>query len=708
VPQTVSDIRVDADLGEQAWSEALVLELSYEVEPGENIEPPVRTEVLLTFDETHVYAAFRCYDPDPGAICANICDRDNIGSGDDWIGVVLDTFNDQRRSYDLLVNPLGVQEDFIESATGVASWDAIWESAGKITDWGYVVEMAVPFNQLRFQRTDTPQIWGFDAVRSYPRSQRHHIGAFPRDRSNNCYLCQAIKIRGFQGVSPGKNIEITPTVTGTRTELRREFPQGGFEVEKEDVDVGVTGRWGITPNLTLLGTAKPDFSQVEADAMQLDVNNPFALYYSERRPFFLEGADFFSTLKSAIYTRTIHDPVWGGKVSGKERGNTVGAYVVRDELTNLIFPGSTGSDAVSLDMESTASVLRYKRDLRSSSAVGFLLTDREGKDYYNRLAGVDCDLRLTRTDQIQIQVLASRSEYPEDVARDFGQPAGKLSDEFIAFEYDHSSRNVYWWLDYDQVGGDFRADLGFIPRVGFRNVEGGTFFTWYPEERSWWSRFQAGVEYNYYEDEDGHLLDRGGNIWFTYQGSHRSEGHVEIDRYREVYNGEEFNLSFYHICAGLRPMGELYIHPWINWGDWIDYANTRMGDRINTGVAFDYNVTRHLQVEMDHTYEHLNVAQGRLYTANVSQVALVYQFNVRTMLRSILQYADYDFEPDRYAFNVDPEYKRLFAQILFSYKVNPRTVLYLGYSGDHLGDQDVDLTQANRTFFAKLGYAWVK
>ena len=215
--------------------------------------------------------------------------------------------------FDLLVNPLGVQEDFIETSTGGGNWDAIWESAGRVTDWGYAVELSVPFKQLRFQRSDGPQIWSFDAVRSYPREHRHHIGAFPRDRGNNCYLCQAVKIAGFEGATPGRNIEIAPTLTGVRTEIREDFPSGGFEVETEDTEFGLTAKWGVTPNLTFSGAYNPDFSQIEADALQLDINQPFALYFSERRPFFLEGIDFFSSLKTAFHSRTVRDPLWGIK-----------------------------------------------------------------------------------------------------------------------------------------------------------------------------------------------------------------------------------------------------------------------------------------------------------------------------------------------------------------------------------------------------------
>ena len=350
VPKTGSGIFIDAILDESAWQEALILELNYEVRPGENVTPPVRTEVLLTYDQKNFYAAFRCYDPDPSAIRAHLRDRDTLG-GDDWIALILDTFNDERRSFDFIVTAMGVQFDQIETQNNEdAGWDTIWDCSSQITEWGYTVEIAIPFSSLRFQRKDGPQIWGFDAVRRYPRDHPYHIGLFPRDRSNNCYMCQALKIKGFEGASPGRNIEINPTVIGARTDERPEFPEGSLKKRDQEAEFGLTARWGMTPNLTLNLTANPDFSQVEADALQLDINQPFALFYPERRPFFTEGTDFFSALENMIYTRTIRDPSWGIMLTGKEGAHTIGAYMLRDEVTNLIFPGSQGSSSASLDV----------------------------------------------------------------------------------------------------------------------------------------------------------------------------------------------------------------------------------------------------------------------------------------------------------------------------------------------------------------------
>jgi hypothetical protein len=214
VPVVKDEIRVDGVLDEAAWDRALVVDLPVEVRPGENIPAAVRTEALVMHTRTHLVVGFRAFDPEPERIRAHLSDRDNAWA-DDWVGVVLDTFNDRRRDYLLLVNPLGVQTDRIEVAgSGGVVWDGIWDAAATIDDWGWSAEMAIPFSTLRFQRSDGPQIWRFDAIRGYPRSIDRQFGAFARDRDNNCYLCQAIEIEGFDGVSPGRNLEIVPTVTG--------------------------------------------------------------------------------------------------------------------------------------------------------------------------------------------------------------------------------------------------------------------------------------------------------------------------------------------------------------------------------------------------------------------------------------------------------------------------------------------------------------
>jgi hypothetical protein len=707
VPQSESEIKVDAILGEEAWKKALLLELKYEVRPGENVPPPVRTEVLLTYNKENLYAAFRCYDPEPSAIRAHLRDRDTLG-GDDWIALILDTFNDNRRSFDFIVTAQGVQFDEIESQSGEdPGWDTIWDCASKITEWGYIVEIAIPFSSLRFQRKDGPQIWGFDAVRRYPREHPYHIGLFPRDRSNNCYLCQAIKIKGFDGASPGRNIEINPTVIGARTDERPEFPAGNLQKRDQEAEVGLTARWGMTPNLTVNLTANPDFSQVEADALQLDINQPFALFYPERRPFFTEGTDFFSALESIIYTRTIRDPTWGIKLTGKEGSHTIGAYMLRDEVTNLIFPGSQGSSSTSLDKTNLSSVLRYKKDFGRRYTVGLLATDREGTDYFNRVYGFDLDFRFTRTNQIQLLVMGSSTKYPAEVAANNNQPGGTINDRLISFEYDHYTRTWGWWADYEEAGPEFRADLGYYPRVGYRNAEGGLLYTWNARQGSWWSLFRVGSEFNYYEDHNGALLNRTASLWFQYTGTMQSSIFMRGWITREGYNKRQFDQTVFVIEGGFWPTSNLQLYASTIFGDQIDYANTRLGKRFRFSPYLTYNLGKHLRFSLAHTFERMTVQDARLYTANITQSTAVYQFNVRTFFRAILQYVDYDYNPNNYTFPIDSRYKRFFTQVLFSYKINARTVLFLGYSDNYFGSQKYRLTQSDRTFFVKLGYAWV-
>jgi hypothetical protein len=706
IPKTDSGIKVDAVLDEAVWEEALVLGHFYEVRPGENVTPPVKTEVLLIYDDKNLYAAFRCYDPEPSAIRSHLRDRDTLG-GDDWVALIFDTFNDNRRSLDFIVTCCGVQFDQIESPRGEdPGWDAIWDSAGQTTDWGYVVEISIPFSSLRFQRKEGPQIWGFDAVRRYPRNHPYHIGLFPRDRSNNCYLCQALKIKGFDGVSPGRNIEINPTVTGARTDERPDFPQGDLEKRDQQAEVGLTARWGMTPNLTLGLTANPDFSQVEADAFQLDINEPFALFYPERRPFFTEGVDFFSALESIIYSRTIRDPSWGLKLTGKEGSNTIGAYVARDDITNLIFPGSQGSQSTSLMMANTSSVFRYKRDLGRDYTVGFLATGREGKDYFNRVYGFDLDFRVTRTDQLQLLVMGSSTRYPDETAGSFSQKQGTFNDWLVSFEYDHYTRNWGWWADYEEAGPGFRADLGFYPRVGYRNIEGGLLRTWIAKPGQWWSSLRLGADLNYFGEQNGTLLNRRAALWFVFNGAMQSSLYLNAVTMREAYNGSEFDIFSFTMSGALYLNEDLLVTLVTLLGDRIDYANTRLGNRARINPWLSYELGRHLRFSIDHAYERMTVGGSRLYTANVSQLSAVYQFDIRTFFRAILQYVDYDYNPSNYTFPIDPEYKEFFTQLLFSYKINARTVLFLGYSDNYFGGPDFGLKQANRTFFVKLGYAW--
>lgn len=708
VRQATSEIKIDGILNEKAWQEALNLELKYEVEPGENIKPPVKTEALLVYGSRNLYVAFRAYDADPSAIRAWYTDRDHIWE-DDYVGIVLDTFNDSRRSYDFYCNPFGIQGDRTQALLGEGGveWDAIWHSAGRITETGYIVEMAIPFSSLRFQRKKGEQVWGIDIVRSYPRNLKHLIGLFPRDRSDNCYMCQAEKITLFKRAGDRKNLEFDPTLSAIYTQERESFPDGKFIEKTGKIDPGLTARWSFTSNLTLGAALNPDFSQVEADAAQLDINTQFTLYYPEKRPFFLEGATIFNTRLFSVYTRTMADPDWGIKLTGKEGGNAVGFFSVQDNITNLVFPGSESSSTTSLDMKSQSTVLRYRRDVGKSSNLGIIVTDREGEDYFNRLAGLDGDLRITKKDRVLFQFIGAQTRYPDQVAADNNQSLEDLWGYAFDVLYQHYTEHVRIYAHCQEVSANFRADIGHIPQSDFRFINTGASYLWRRDPGSWYTTFRVGAFYRNEQDHQGNLLFEAFRPYVMYYGPLQSSLVLYYNTGRMSYKGVEFNDAFFGVDSSLRPFGSLSLSFHGLWGDRIDFSNVRAGRRLRLNPILEYKTGRHLSFGIDHVFERLNVDAGRLYTANISNLRMVYQFSKRAFLRTILQYVNYTYDPELYTIPRNPEYKHFFSQVLFSYKINPQTVLFLGYSDDYFGDYIVQLTQKNRTFFLKIGYALV-
>jgi len=707
VPKVNSEINVDAYLNEPFWKDAVKIDANIEVRPGENIAAPVKTEVLICYDESNIYIAFIAYDPDPSQIQAHFCDRDKIFD-DDWVIILFDTFNDQRRTYDFGCNPFGIQADMIETPTsGGGEWDAIWESNGRITAEGFIVEMAIPFSSLNFPRTGTDQIWGFDAIRSYPRDVRHHIGAFPRDRNNNCYMCQSEKLIGFAGVSPGNNIEFDPTFNFIFSQEREDETSGSFIEKEQKYDPGLSANWGITPNLTLSGTVNPDFSNIEADVLQLDINNQFAIWYPEKRTFFLESSDFFHTPLNAVHTRTMADPTWGIKLAGKEGAHTVGFFTVQDEITNYLFPGTEGSESESENEKSQASALRYKADISKSSNLGLLVTDRQSKDYFSRMASIDGDIKFTEQDRIRFQAMRSNTQYSDSIIANFDQPVSDFTGDAYQVHYAHDTRTYDFYGYHKEVDQDFRADLGFITQTGYRYSEIGGTYKWRRDPGHWYNWLSISGSFDYKRDQSNTLIHRVVSARVNYEGPMRSHSHVYTEIGKDRYDGKEFDMKRVEGCFGLYVLPSFFAHLYWRYGDQIDYANTRLGTRYVLNPSVDFNMGLHIKIEMGHTYERLNISSGRLYTANITRLKFVYQFDKRMFLRAVLQYKDYDRvvslynNPDDY----DRETKKLFTQFLFSYKINPHTVFFLGYSDNYYGNHEVDFTQINRTVFTKIGYA---
>ena len=717
IPRTSSEVTIDGRIDEAEWEGAIAFDLGTEIDPGKNVPAPVKTTAWLMYDEGHLYAAFQAEDPDPKAIRAHLADRDTPFR-DDFVGLMLDTFNDERRGYEFFVNPLGVQMDLSLDETAAEeeedpAWDAIWKSAGRIGETGYTVEMAIPYTSLRFQRSEGAQTWGILPFRSYPRSLRHQIAAIPVDPDDSCLLCQIPKMTGFDGATPGRNLEFDPTVTAARTDAQRSFPNGDLQEGSVDTDLGVTARWGITPNLVLSGALNPDFSQVEADVAQLDVTSQFALFFPEKRPFFLEGGDFFSSPLNIVHTRTVADPSWGLKLTGKEGRNGLGVFVAQDEVTSFLLPGDQFSQATILNEESTNAALRYRRDLGSSSTLGAIVTHREGDSYTNSVFGVDGLFRPTASDQITVQALGSRSEYPGAVAAGFAQPTGSFDGSAVRVGYTHSDRNWEWYARYEDISPDFRADLGFLPRVGTTVYLGGLEHNWWAEDsKSWYTRFGVGGDWDRTDGADGTTLEEEVEVWVNLSGPMQSYSMIDVGRRERFWNGVTFDQDFVNVWFEMRPSGSLFLGLGGTVADTIDFDHTRAGTLLRLDPSIAWNVGKRLKLTLDHHLQRVDLPEGELLEANLSQLGAVYQINIRTFVRAIFQYTDISRATVLYtARQVEPQDEELFTQFLFSYKLNPQTVLFLGYSDNQIGGtiqgDTIQLTRTDRTLFFKVGYALV-
>ncbi len=505
------------------------------------------------------------------------------------------------------------------------------------------------------------------------------------DRNVSCYLCQISKVQGFEGASPGRNLELVPTLTAGRQDEVADFPDGDLEDGDTESELGLTASWGVTPNLNLGLALNPDFSQVEADVAQLDINTTFTLFFPERRPFFLEGADVFRTPFNAVFTRNVSAPDWGVRLTGKQGKNGIGTFVAQDSVTNLIFPGSTGSDSESFDQGSDAAVLRYRRDFGKASSIGTIFTGRTGSEYENYVAGIDGLYRFRESDSVRFQFLGSKSQYPDDVAEDFEQPLGEFDDMSYLLSYVHDSRSLAGWVTYEDVGENFRADMGFMPRVDYKEVVTGLQHHWWGEAGDWYNRLSAAGEYSHSEDHSGQLLGQEFDIWGSYQGPRESFVWLNLATSEEYWDGEVFDLKSIRNFLAIRPNGMIRLGMFSRFGDEIDYDNTRPGQMVYLSPEISLNLGLRIRADIEHTYQRLDVDEGQLFDAHLSQLRLVYQFNIRTFVRAILQYQNINRDSELYIDEVDANTKDLFGQFLFSYKLNPRTVVFVGYSDTREG-----------------------
>ncbi len=707
VPRVTKPPVIDGTVEDLEWGKARVVQVNIEVDPGDNIKAAVTAQALLMEDGEKIYVAFIAQDPDPDQIRGFYEDRDSGWDGD-YMGIILDTFNDERRAFEFLVNPFGVQMDAIYDDVNQRedeSWNAIWDSVGQITESGYTVELAIPLKQLRFSVSSSAQTWGIDLYRHYPRDRSTSIHSQRIDWDISCYLCQISKLEGFNNLEQSRNIEIIPTITTASIEKRS--PAIGEWERENDPQGSLDLRWGITQDTYLNATINPDFSQVEADSLQLDINNTFSLFFPERRTFFLDGADYFDTYENLVHTRNIASPEYGLKLTGKAGRNTYGLVAANDETTNFIIPRSLSSRVASLsDTESKVAIGRYRRDIFENSTFGVLVTDRSGQNYSNSVVSIDSTLRPTTQDTISVQAMHSTSEYPDTIQIEHQQEA-KLNDNSYVIEYQHYDRRWDWRLGYYDWGDDFRADLGFINRVDFKHIVATIGRTWRWDGQGFFNRIRFAADYDRTEDQSGLQLEEETEFFINMNGPLQSFLNGLFGRSNTYWNGKYFDEQFNMINIGFSPTPNLILSSLVRYEDVVDFANTRLGYSKRWGPRINYRFGRHFQVNLRHQLQEFESDRKHLFKANLTDLRATYQFDARSFVRLTVQYADRERNVENYIQVVDASSKNLGTQLLYSYKLNAATRFFVGYSDQGFQNDIYDsIEYTNRTFFAKFSYAW--
>jgi hypothetical protein len=691
--------QIDGKLENPFWQKGAVLDTFTQYEPQEGAEPTEKTIAYIGYDNKNLYIAIRCYDSNPKAVRACLTKRDTV-QGDDVVTVYLDTFNDKKRAFVFQVNPCGIQVDGIyteERRRGRGrrgffgfdrNYDTFFHTNAHIDGQGYTVEMAIPFKSLRFPNTPS-QVWGLQIMRNV-RRKNEEIYWPPRSRDVNGLLIQAGTLEIQGQIEKGKNFEIMPVLTGMKE-----------RGEKLEPDPGLNVKYGITSDLTADFTLNPDFSQVEADMPQIDVNQRYALYYPEKRPFFLEGQDFFQTPFELAYTRNIVNPLWGTKLTGKVGKITMGFISAYDENPPGIdlYDESDDEDDSEDEDESDlpegkalVNVFRLKRDLYSESHIGFILTDKEMgtswnsiTDNYNRVAGFDGHFKFLNYYRFSFQIVGSQTKTESEKTGIV--PA-------MNFNLSRRARHLTFSIDYNQIPEDFEASLGFFRRKDIRSFNARIGYAFLPMN-DFIVDIRPSIEYRRIYDFNNTMTDEELGLRFFISGWRGTFLFGGITTEMERYEGIDFYKKSFRARISSEPLS--WISGGINFsiGDSIYYEeNPYLGYKTTIGLELTLKPLTNLRANYDFRNDTFYEKKGgeTVYVVNIISQRISYQLSRTLSLRLITDYNDY--------------YKSIYTSLLLSYELRPGTVVYLGFD-DNQEQDDLGIYRVEgRFFFVKFSYWW--
>ncbi len=726
IARATGPIVVDGDLSDPAWKDAVPIERWWETNPGDNVEPKVRNVGRLLYDDKYLYAAFEFDDPEPKNIRAPYADRDNVDSTTDYGGIIIDPEYDKKTAILFLANPRGIQYDASNSDTNGNednSPDWFWDSAAKINDHGWTLEIRIPFSSLRYSK-DQVQTWGVMLYRNWPRDRRYQMFTTRLPKESSCFICNEQALTGLKDLPRGGNWVFAPYVAVHQDS----HPRGDLGTEivnpSPSYDAGIDTKWTPNAGTTVDLTVNPDFSQVESDVPQITANERFALFYPEKRPFFLEGVDLLSTPVQAVYTRTITDPAWGARATGKVGDTAYTALVTHDKGGgSVILPGPDGSDIAPQDYESTVAIGRVRHDIGQSFVSG-LVTDREiAGGGYNRIIGPDFQWRPKVGEVLTGQVVYSDTRTPDLHCPVPGTcfPAEwdgrRMQSHAAELWYQHTDHTWDAFANYRDYGDGFRADTGFVPQVGFREgyFEGG--YTRRPTT-GFLSRQRIFLQYDYVEDRDGALIQTFVSPGTGMDG--RANSFLRFWVVEERVRATDAVTGEKRILPRRRFRTSLSASPWSwltrvqldgTYGLDADFVRARNGHGGQATFTATVRPTDHLAIDLLADRRWLDVDDGgeesRLFTASVQRIKATYTFTSRCFLRLIGQRQAQTQDPALYGFSTPAKFEDRNGTLLVAYKVNWQSVLFVGYGNENEYSPDTNAIEpASRSFFLKLSYAF--
>jgi hypothetical protein len=733
LPKADGAVRIDGRLDEAPWQTAAVLTGFSQYSPTDGVPAADSTEVLVMYSDHEVYFGVRAYETH-GAVHVTHADRDRIAS-DDHIQLILDTFNDRRRAYTFAVNPLGVQSDgMFADATGTdLNPDLQYESKGRVTEYGYEIEIRIPFKSIRYQQTLT-QRWGVQVIRRVQHSG-HEQTWTAVDRGAPSFLSQSGTFDGLADLKRGLVLDVNPVLTQRTSGAPASATNPAWRYRAENAEVGGNVTWGVTPNLALNATVNPDFSQVEADVGQVVFDPRQAIAFPEKRPFFLEGSENFSVPNSLIYTRRIVAPEGALKLSGKVGGLNVGVLSAVDDQSAV--PNSSKNPVYNL--------LRLRRDLGAQSHLGVVYTDRVHGGDFNRVAGVDTRM-----------LFGSRYVFNGQVATSFTKAGAFTADARPLFDFalTQTGRTSGFNAVLEGIHPDFIASSGFISRSGIAHANFSPRRTWFPKQSifesisfspqfdgTWeWDRFTRGTEPNDMKaNTSTTAMLRGGwrTTFYTWTETFKYPAYLYTNYYVEKRTGAAVDTVPFVGTDRLTNLGTMVSVGTPQWRSFAGSVELVGGQDDNfdewssalilyTTLNLDWRPTDRVRVNGRYVEQrtHRKSDHSLVRLRSIPRVKVEYQVSRPLFIRFVGQHDGTKIDALRddsrseapvllrasngtFTRSAPVNRSGFRADWLLSYQPNPGTVIFAGY-GTSMGSDEFfsprDLTRTSDGLFVKLSY----